>query len=148
MTVQNIPMSLAMIVIVTQPDEAARVVVIATFAATLAALAESIRVDPQLNPYHPNQRMRVPSAIIVGLDGGIGTGLPSTKRPVRGPTMIAPIKPATPPTMCTIPDPAKSIIPREVSLPDRRGRALPSASGMAPHAERKPDPQPQWTTTG
>ena len=73
--------------------------------------------------------------------------LPSTpsSSPPKSPTTMTPIRPATPPTMCTTPEPAKSIMPRDVSLPERIGRALPSASGMAPQAERNPEPQPQCT---
>merc|ERR1711916_59126 len=36
---------------------------------------------------------------------------PFSKRPRRGPTMIAPSMPDRPPTMCTTPEPAKSIMP-------------------------------------
>jgi hypothetical protein len=44
------------------------------------------------------------------------------KRPARGPTMMAPTRPATPPLMCTTPLPAKSITrpseaPPQLSLP-------------------------------
>ena len=36
------------------PEAAARVVVMATLPARLAAPPETMSVDPQLNPYHPN----------------------------------------------------------------------------------------------
>ena len=49
-----------MTVIVRQPAAAEMVVVIATLAAKLAAPTEIIRVEPQLNPYQPNQRIIVP----------------------------------------------------------------------------------------
>mmetsp|Transcript_55580 Transcript_55580/g.81696 ORF Transcript_55580/g.81696 Transcript_55580/m.81696 type:complete len:220 (+) Transcript_55580:440-1099(+) len=135
-------------VIVRQPLEAEMVVVKATLAATFAALPDSTRVEPQLNPYHPNQSIIVPSAIMIWFEGGNVTGLPLTNLPLRGPSMIAPIRPATPPIICTQPEPAKSTMPREVSVPENNGNVLPSASGIAPHAERKPCPHTQCTAIG
>merc|ERR550532_2876011 len=45
------------------PEAAARVVFTATFEASSIAPAAA-KVDPQLNPYHPNHRIRVPIACI------------------------------------------------------------------------------------
>ena len=42
-------------------DVAAIVVVVATLPATSAAVPCIVRVEPQLNPYQPNQRIRTPS---------------------------------------------------------------------------------------
>ena len=43
---------------------------------------------------------------------GMVRGLPSgPKRPMRGPATQAPARPATPPTMCTAPEPTVSYTP-------------------------------------
>ena len=93
----------------TAPAPAARVVFTATFAASAANPPVRPSVEPGLNPYQPNQRMKTPSAARLMLWPGIGLMEPSLPYlPIRGPTMIAPIRPAKPPTMCTTPEPAKS----------------------------------------
>ena len=56
----------------------------------------------------------------------------SLKRPARGPTMMAPTSPATPPLMCTTPLPAKSITrpseaPPQLSLPLNSPRSYHAA---------------------
>eukprot|EP00961_Rhodomonas_salina_P094703 1274553-Rhodomonas_salina.1 len=142
--------ALARIVAVMQAEAAEMVVVIATLPATWAAPPEIMSVEPQLNPYQPNHRMNAPSDCSVLLPSCVSLAFPvsGSKRPILGPTTIAPIKPENPPTMCTIPDPAKSIIPFDSSLRLKMGRATPSESGCAPHAESQPAPQPQCTTTG
>ena len=55
---------------------------------------------------------------------------------------MAPIRPEKPPTMCTTPEPAKSIMPLELSFLENSGPVA------APQAERKPEPHPQCTTMG
>jgi len=45
--------------------DAESVVVMATLADTFAALADNISVEPQLKPYHPNQRIIVPYSFVV-----------------------------------------------------------------------------------
>ena len=83
--------------------------------------------EPGLKPYQPTQRMKVPSTTSAALCPGMGTALPSgPKRPVRGPTMMAPISPATPPVMCTTPEPAKSITACLFSSPQADNQPLPS----------------------
>src|SRR3990172_1212779 len=52
---------------VTPPEVAASVVVTATFAASAAPPPVSASVEPGLNPYHPNQRMNIPSEPIAML---------------------------------------------------------------------------------
>merc|ERR1719161_1824806 len=100
------------------------------------------RVDPQLNPYHPNQRTKVPSAMSVKLCIGIGRTLPSApNRPVRGPTTAAPTRAAMPPVMCTIVLPAKSIAPPSTGL---RASSTFELKGLKAPVGL----QPQWTTTG
>lgn len=71
------------------------------------------RVEPQLKPYHPNHKMKVPSTIKGKLWGPNSSGV--WKRPLRGPAMAAPTKAPTPPVMCTTPEPAKSMKPTEVT---------------------------------
>jgi hypothetical protein len=46
-------------------EDAESVVVMATLADTFAALADNISVEPQLKPYHPNQRIIVPYSFVV-----------------------------------------------------------------------------------
>ena len=83
---------------------------IAVLAATVAnctSVAES--VDAALNPNQPNNRIKVPSIAIGKWWPGIGNDFPSGEYfPIRGPSTIAPVKAATPPTKCTTPEPAKS----------------------------------------
>jgi len=85
--------------------------------------------DPPLNPYQPNQRMKVPSTTRPTLCGrNSSLSVSGSKRPMRGPKKIAPYKPLIPPTMCTIPLPAKSVKPSALTHP--------------------PDAHVQCTTTG
>merc|ERR1719336_822370 len=93
---------------VVPPVAAARVVVTATLLAT-PMRPDTARVEPQLNPYHPNHRMSVPKSWKGTLCVAYLTGFFSSKRPGLGPAKIAPINPENPPTMCTTPEPAKSI---------------------------------------
>lgn len=56
------------------------------------------------SPYQPNQSSTVPSTTRVAEWPGMSTGLPAeSKRPRRGPTSHAPIRPVKPPVMCTTP---------------------------------------------
>ena len=68
-------------------------------------------VDAPLNPNHANQRMKTPRAPIVKLWPGMTCAFPSLYFPIRGPTTAAPTRAATPPTICTAVDPAKSMKP-------------------------------------
>mmetsp|Transcript_2664 Transcript_2664/g.4548 ORF Transcript_2664/g.4548 Transcript_2664/m.4548 type:complete len:204 (-) Transcript_2664:712-1323(-) len=96
-----------------QPPAAAdRVVHTAERAAIWLAPWEIRPTDPGLNPYQPNQRRTVPSTTKTAECPGMSTGCPlESNRPRRGPTNHAPIMPVKPPTMCTTPEPAKSIMP-------------------------------------
>mmetsp|Transcript_45008 Transcript_45008/g.115104 ORF Transcript_45008/g.115104 Transcript_45008/m.115104 type:complete len:202 (+) Transcript_45008:424-1029(+) len=94
----------------TPPAPAERVVVTATRPTTSALMALSISsMEPGLKPYQPNQRQNVPSTTSVAEWPGMSCTTPSlSKRPMRGPTRAAPMRPAKPPVMCTTPLPAKS----------------------------------------
>jgi hypothetical protein len=55
-------------------------------------------VEPGLNPNQPNQRMITPSVVYAMLCPGIAFGLPSAPNlPMRGPSRIAPARPASAP---------------------------------------------------
>merc|ERR1719223_1170994 len=84
---------------VTVAAAAAMVVVVATWPArNMHSPAQ--RVDPGLNPYHPNHRMMTPRDASTKECPCMGFTVPSAlKRPLRGPTTMAPTSPANPPTM-------------------------------------------------
>ena len=84
------------------PVAADKVVFIATCAA-MAPVAPSCmpRVLPGLKPYQPNHREKVPSTTNGRLWISNSSGF--SKRPLRGPKIIVPIKPATPPVKWTTP---------------------------------------------
>mmetsp|Transcript_26318 Transcript_26318/g.62754 ORF Transcript_26318/g.62754 Transcript_26318/m.62754 type:complete len:213 (-) Transcript_26318:415-1053(-) len=112
------------------PTAAATVVFIATWAAMKPRSIDAFRVpqtagssqswlipnvEPQLKPYHPNQRTIVPRTMRGKLCGWKASSGPS-QRPLRGPAMLAPTRAAMPPVMCTIPEPAKSMKPVRVTV--------------------------------
>ena len=69
-------------------------------------------VEPGLKPNQPKARMNVPASAIGMSWPGIGTDSPSlVYLPMRGPITIAPASAATPPTMWTTDEPAKSTWP-------------------------------------
>jgi len=78
------------------PEQAANVV----FAATrpIPCMSTADNVLPGLKPYHPNQRIKVPTAPKVRLCGYIGPP-PSllNLRPILGPSTNAPANDAMPP---------------------------------------------------
>src|SRR5215471_11267873 len=87
--------------------QAARVVLVATRPIPTKSIAD--RVEPGLNPYQPNQRIKPPDAAIVKSCGSIGA--PPSRlnlRPNRGPRTIDPARAMKPPIVCTTVDPAKS----------------------------------------
>mmetsp|Transcript_2117 Transcript_2117/g.3616 ORF Transcript_2117/g.3616 Transcript_2117/m.3616 type:complete len:233 (-) Transcript_2117:774-1472(-) len=94
--------------------------------------------DPGLNPYHPNHSMNVPNTTsVIEWPWKFGAGLPSLpKRPLLGPIIMAPINPAMPPTACTTPLPAKSIMPESKRGSELNALRYPSSA------------QIQCTTTG
>ena len=94
------------------PTQAESVVVIATRPATRGSSSVEIEaVEPQLKPYQPTHRMKVPSTCSTDECPGIGTVRPElSKRPERGPTIVAPMSAHRPPVQCTTPEPAKSIM--------------------------------------
>ena len=90
----------------TAPKAAARAVFRATTAKRVSVTAN---VEAALKPNQPNSRMNVPSMAIGMWWPGRARGVPSLAYlPMRGPSTIAPARPATPPTACTTPEPAKS----------------------------------------
>lgn len=93
------------------PAAPARVVVTAARPEVMAKLMlVMVMVDPGLKPYQPNHSSTVPSTTRVAEWPGMSTGLPLlSKRPMRGPTKMQPHMPLMPPTMCTTPEPAKSM---------------------------------------
>ena len=87
-----------------------------------------LTVEAPLNPNQQNQRMNTPSAAMLRLWPRIARGFPSLPYlPTRGPSIFAPIRAHTPPTMWTAVDPAKSWNPISAS---------------------QPPPQIQWPLTG
>ena len=98
-----------MIRTVTVATAAARLVVTKILPAVTIASPSMLTVDAPLNPNQQNQRMNTPKAPMVRLCPGIAFDLPLLEYfPIRGPRMMAPIKAATPPTICTAQEPAKS----------------------------------------
>src|SRR5215831_11854658 len=85
------------------------------------------RVEPGLKPYHPNHRIRPPTAPRMMLCGSIGPP-PSraNTRPSRGPSAIAPASEITPPMVWTTVEPAKS----------RNGVDIVASQPSGPHDHR------------
>src|SRR5580692_5803708 len=86
---------------------AASVVLVDTRPMPTKSIAES--VEPGLNPYHPNHRIRPPDAAIVKSCGNIGP--PPSRlnlRPSLGPRTIDPASAMNPPMVCTTVEPPKS----------------------------------------
>src|SRR3954468_1767435 len=94
---------------ITAPKAAARAVLVATIANWMSVAAS---VDAALKPNQPNNRMKQPS-IAMGMWCAARVLLePSLLNlPRRGPSTSAPARAATPPMVCTTPEPAKSTYP-------------------------------------
>ena len=87
-------------------------------AETISSSLSMPTVLAPLKPNQQNQRMNTPSAAMDRLWPRMARGLPSFPYlPMRGPSIFAPIKAHTPPTMCTQVEPAKSWKPRSLSQP-------------------------------
>jgi hypothetical protein len=104
------------------PATEAMVVLMAASDAVLAsAEVPMLSVEPALNPYHPNCRIIVPTAMkgtLWGENSWQSWDIPPVpKRPMRGPRTQAPDKAPMPPVRWTTPDPAKSAKPREANHP-------------------------------
>ena len=94
------------------PAAAAIWVAITTAEAYTESSPPQANWDPPLNPNQPNHRINTPKVPRSKLLPGIGFTDPSLPNfPILGPTMIAAASAATPPTACTIEEPAKSIKP-------------------------------------
>ena len=88
--------------------KAAAIAVLAATTVNLRSVAA--KVDAALKPNQPNKRMNVPSIAIGMWWPARVRGFPSGPYfPMRGPSTRAPASPATPPIMCTTPEPAKSV---------------------------------------
>ena len=75
-------------------------------------------VEAPLKPNQQNHNINTPSAPRVKLWPGIAFGFPSSEYlPIRGPKIFAPTNAATPPTIWTAVEPAKSWKPRFASHP-------------------------------
>ncbi len=80
------------------PAAAARFVFNATYAKKPTPPKSTLSVEPGLNPNQPNQRMITPSVVNAMLWPGIALGFPSAPNfPIRGPSRIAPARPASAP---------------------------------------------------
>mmetsp|Transcript_36817 Transcript_36817/g.80215 ORF Transcript_36817/g.80215 Transcript_36817/m.80215 type:complete len:202 (+) Transcript_36817:451-1056(+) len=95
------------------PPAAAEMVVVTAVRDTVSTAPLMASMEPGLNPYQPNHRIKVPSTTsVTECPWKLGLGEPSLwKRPLLGPMIAAPMSPAKPPVMCTTPLPAKSIMP-------------------------------------
>ena len=121
------------IMAVRAPPAEASMVLVATTAMRRSVPAS---VEPGLKPNQPKARMNVPAMAIGMWWPGIATGLPSfVNLPSRGPSTIAPARAATPPTMCTTDEPAKSTCP------------WPSPK-FTPRSASQPPPQTQLPKSG
>ena len=90
----------------TAPKAPARAVLVATTANCTSVAAS---VEAALKPNQPNSRMKQPSMAIGMWWPGRVLAVPSALYlPMRGPSTMAPASAATPPTVCTTPEPAKS----------------------------------------
>ncbi len=88
---------------------AAMLVVTKMFAAVSIEPSVIETVEPPLKPNQQNHSMNTPSAPSVRLCPGIALDLPDFEYfPIRGPSIFAPTSAATPPTICTAVEPAKS----------------------------------------
>ena len=108
---------------------AARLVVTKISAAERIASSPVMEtVEQPLKPNQQNHRMKTPRAPRGRLWPGMARGLPSLPYlPMRGPRIFAPTRAATPPTMCTAVEPAKS---------------------WKPSWDSQPPPQIQWPEMG
>ena len=112
----GLPMSISdTIVALKTPAAAASVVLTATSAIVSGVAAIAL---PALKPNQPSQSRNMPRAAMVWLWPGMGFILPSFLNLfIRGPSTIAPVSAAHPPTEWTTVEPAKSTKPIESSHP-------------------------------
>ena len=128
-------------IVATPPATAARLVVRNTWLmATRFTSPLAANCEPGLKPNQPSQRMKTPSEASVRLWPGIARLLPSLEYlPIRGPSASAPIRASTPPTLCTMAEPAKSwnTSPKVDII---------KLSAASLHSQ--PPPQVQWPSIG
>ena len=128
-------------IVAVPPATAARLVVRKTWLMAVRFTSpEAASCEPGLKPNQPSQRMKTPSEASVRLWPGMARLLPSLLYlPMRGPSAMAPIRASTPPTLCTMAEPAKSwnTEPKVVII-------NPSAASL--HSQ--PPPHVQWPSTG
>ena len=90
------------------PEEAATIVFTDTIEAASGLDPVIDKVEPALKPNHPNHKIKVPITYKGTLCALKRCSLPALNLSVLGPAIAAPINPDNPPTICTIPLPAKS----------------------------------------
>merc|ERR1719498_1162121 len=84
------------------PVAAESVVFIMTCAATSAVPPDDIpKVEPELKPHQPNQRMKVPRTMRGCECGANSASFSGSNRPVRTPQILAPTSAAMPPVRWT-----------------------------------------------
>merc|ERR1712054_491466 len=87
------------------PVAAESVVFIITCAATSAVpLSDIPKVEPELKPHHPNQRMKVPRTMSGCECGENSSAFSGSNLPMRTPHNFAPTSAAMPPQRCTTPE--------------------------------------------
>src|SRR5271169_1904712 len=115
------------------PATAARLVFTAT---TEIRKSVAPKVEPGLNPIHPNSKINVPLTTKTIFEAGKARGFPSAPYfPSRGPKIIASAIAQNPPIECTTDDPAKSTYPCPQCM-------------LSPSCESHPPPQAQHPEIG
>ena len=106
------------IIVVTLATAALKLVFINILPARAMLSPSIFTVEQPLKPNQQNHKMNTPSAPITILCPGIALEFPSLSYfPMRAPSILAPTKAATPPTICTAVEPAKSWNPSCASQP-------------------------------
>jgi len=90
------------------PDEAATIVFTDTIEAIPGFDPVIDKVEPALKPNQPNHKIKVPTTYKGTLCALKRCSFPGVNLSVLGPATAAPTNPDNPPTICTIPLPAKS----------------------------------------
>ena len=98
-------------IIVVQQAVAAHIFVVINIfpAEKIVSSPSMLTVEQPLKPNQQNQSINTPRAAMLKSCPSIALGFPfSSYFPIRGPSIFAPIKAHTPPTICTAVEPAKS----------------------------------------
>src|SRR5690606_23277155 len=97
---------MADVIIATTPPAAAAKQVVTSVNDVKPGSAD--KIEPPLNPNHPNHKIKTPAVAIGMLCPAIACGFPSLNLPIRGPNRQTNTTAAHPPTECTKVEPAKS----------------------------------------